>query len=111
MLANAGYIVLKVETKQSGAVVDVVNDSYRPWQLRKEIIETVVLPVLPTRLVDKQTVFHINPTGRFVIGGSKGDCGLTGRKIVVDTYGGRGGHGGGAFSGKPSPPRQQPLEN
>jgi S-adenosylmethionine synthetase len=68
--------------------------------LRKEIIEMVVLPVLPKRLVDKQTVFHINPTGRFVIGGPKGDCGLTGRKIVVDTYGGRGSHGGGAFSGK-----------
>lgn len=69
-------------------------------QLRKQIIEKVVLPVLPKRLVDKQTIFHINPTGRFVIGGPKGDCGLTGRKIIVDTYGGRGSHGGGAFSGK-----------
>jgi len=68
--------------------------------LRKEIIEKVVLPVLPKRLVDNKTVFHINPTGRFVIGGPKGDCGLTGRKIIVDTYGGRGSHGGGAFSGK-----------
>jgi S-adenosylmethionine synthetase len=69
-------------------------------QLRKQIIEKVVLPVLPKRLVDKKTIFHINPTGRFVIGGPKGDCGLTGRKIIVDTYGGRGSHGGGAFSGK-----------
>ena len=69
-------------------------------QLRKQIIEHVVLPVLPKRLVDNKTVFHINPTGRFVIGGPKGDCGLTGRKIIVDTYGGRGSHGGGAFSGK-----------
>ena len=69
-------------------------------QLRKQIIEKVVLPVLPKRLVDKGTIFHINPTGRFVIGGPKGDCGLTGRKIIVDTYGGRGSHGGGAFSGK-----------
>jgi S-adenosylmethionine synthetase len=68
--------------------------------LRKQIIEKVVLPVLPKRLVDKDTVFHINPTGRFVIGGPKGDCGLTGRKIIVDTYGGRGSHGGGCFSGK-----------
>jgi len=69
-------------------------------QLRKQIINTVVLPVLPKRLVDKKTIFHINPTGRFVVGGPKGDCGLTGRKIIVDTYGGRGSHGGGAFSGK-----------
>jgi len=69
-------------------------------QLRKQIIEKVVLPVLPKRLVDKDIVYHINPTGRFVIGGPKGDCGLTGRKIIVDTYGGRGSHGGGCFSGK-----------
>ena len=69
-------------------------------QLRKQIIEKVILPVLPKRLVDRDTIYHINPTGRFVIGGPKGDCGLTGRKIIVDTYGGRGSHGGGAFSGK-----------
>ncbi|MBN2128663.1 MAG: methionine adenosyltransferase [Sedimentisphaerales bacterium] len=69
-------------------------------ELRQEIIEKVVAPVLPKRLVDKKTRFHINPTGRFVIGGPKGDCGLTGRKIIVDTYGGRGSHGGGCFSGK-----------
>ncbi len=69
-------------------------------QLRKQIIEKVVLPVLPKRLVDRNIVYHINPTGRFVIGGPKGDCGLTGRKIIVDTYGGRGSHGGGCFSGK-----------
>jgi len=69
-------------------------------QLRKQIIEKVILPVLPKRLVDKDAIFHINPTGRFVVGGPKGDCGLTGRKIIVDTYGGRGSHGGGCFSGK-----------
>jgi S-adenosylmethionine synthetase len=68
--------------------------------LRKQIIENVVLPVLPKRLVDKNIIYHVNPTGRFVVGGPKGDCGLTGRKIIVDTYGGRGSHGGGAFSGK-----------
>jgi S-adenosylmethionine synthetase len=69
-------------------------------KLRKEIIDKVILPVLPKRLVDKDIIYHINPTGRFVVGGPKGDCGLTGRKIIVDTYGGRGSHGGGAFSGK-----------
>jgi S-adenosylmethionine synthetase len=69
-------------------------------QLRKQIIEKVVLPVLPKRLVDRDIIFHINETGRFVIGGPKGDCGITGRKIIVDTYGGSSRHGGGCFSGK-----------
>ena len=69
-------------------------------QIRKQIIEKIVLPVLPAKLVDKNIIYHINPTGRFVVGGPKGDSGLTGRKIIVDTYGGRGSHGGGAFSGK-----------
>jgi len=69
-------------------------------QLRKQIIEQVIVPVLPKRLVDKDIVYHINPTGKFVTGGPKGDCGVTGRKIIVDTYGGRGSHGGGCFSGK-----------
>ena len=68
--------------------------------LRKQIIEKVIMPVLPKRLVDKDLIIHVNPTGRFVVGGPKGDCGLTGRKIIVDTYGGRGSHGGGAFIGK-----------
>ncbi|HUP66546.1 MAG TPA: methionine adenosyltransferase [Thermoanaerobaculia bacterium] len=68
--------------------------------LRETIVESVIRPVIPTHLIDEKTVFHINPTGRFVIGGPQGDTGLTGRKIIVDTYGGRGRHGGGAFSGK-----------
>jgi len=68
--------------------------------LRESIIEGVVRPVVPEGLLDDKTIFHINPTGRFVIGGPQGDTGLTGRKIIVDTYGGRGRHGGGAFSGK-----------
>ncbi|MBW8002814.1 MAG: methionine adenosyltransferase [Planctomycetes bacterium] len=69
-------------------------------KLTREIIKHVILPVLPKKLVDKDIIFHVNPTGRFVVGGPHGDCGLTGRKIIVDTYGGRGSHGGGAFSGK-----------
>jgi len=68
--------------------------------LYEEILKQVVMPVLPKKLVDKKMIVHINPTGRFVVGGPKGDCGVTGRKIIVDTYGGRGCHGGGAFSGK-----------
>jgi len=69
-------------------------------KLKEQIIKHVITPVLPKRLVDKKLIVHVNPTGRFVVGGPKGDCGVTGRKIIVDTYGGRGSHGGGAFSGK-----------
>ncbi|MDI6448336.1 methionine adenosyltransferase [Anaerobaca lacustris] len=69
-------------------------------KLRNEIVDKVIKPVLPARLIDKKTKFHVNPTGKFVVGGPKADCGLTGRKIIVDTYGGWGRHGGGAFSGK-----------
>lgn len=76
------------------------SDEISHSRLVKEIIEKVVKPVLPKKLVDKNTIYHINATGRFVIGGPKGDCGLTGRKIIVDTYGGMGRHGGGCFSGK-----------
>ncbi len=67
---------------------------------RQEIIEKVIKPVLPAHLIKGEIKYHINPTGKFVIGGPQGDCGLTGRKIIVDTYGGMGRHGGGAFSGK-----------
>lgn len=69
-------------------------------QLRQDILEYVIRPSLPSHLVDENTRFYINPTGRFVVGGPMGDCGLTGRKIIVDTYGGYARHGGGAFSGK-----------
>jgi S-adenosylmethionine synthetase len=69
-------------------------------QLRDQIIEQVVKPVLPARLLDKNTRYHVNATGCFELGGPKADCGLTGRKIIVDTYGGWGRHGGGCFSGK-----------
>lgn len=74
---------------------DVTHD-----QLKKEIIEKVIKPVIPEQYLDKNTKYYINPTGRFVIGGPQGDAGLTGRKIIVDTYGGYARHGGGAFSGK-----------
>jgi S-adenosylmethionine synthetase len=69
-------------------------------QIHKDIRKYVIDPVLPVGMVDKDTRFYINPTGRFVIGGPNGDAGLTGRKIIVDTYGGFARHGGGAFSGK-----------
>jgi S-adenosylmethionine synthetase len=69
-------------------------------EIRKAIIEHVIMPVLPEDMVDDDLKIYVNPTGRFVIGGPQGDAGVTGRKIIVDTYGGMGRHGGGAFSGK-----------
>jgi len=74
---------------------DVTNE-----EIRRELMEKVIQPVIPAKLLDAETVYHLNPSGRFVIGGPQGDAGLTGRKIIVDTYGGWGAHGGGAFSGK-----------
>ena len=75
-------------------------DSISTEELRARIQREVIDPILPHQFIDEATSFYINPTGRFVIGGPMGDCGLTGRKIIVDTYGGMGRHGGGAFSGK-----------
>nr|MCU0627470.1 methionine adenosyltransferase domain-containing protein [Gemmatimonadaceae bacterium] len=69
-------------------------------QIREAVIEQVVKPCIPAEFWNDAITFHVNPTGNFVIGGPQGDCGLTGRKIIVDTYGGMGRHGGGAFSGK-----------
>ena len=74
---------------------DVSNED-----LREGVMESIIKPVLPAEWLNEQTKYHINPTGRFEIGGPQGDCGLTGRKIIVDTYGGMARHGGGAFSGK-----------
>ncbi|CAO1629048.1 unnamed protein product [Sympodiomycopsis kandeliae] len=96
--------------KDGGAMVPVRVDtvvvstqhaeSISTEELRKEILEKIIKVVIPSNLLDAQTIFHIQPSGRFVIGGPQGDAGLTGRKIIVDTYGGWGAHGGGAFSGK-----------
>jgi S-adenosylmethionine synthetase len=76
------------------------DDKVKYKQLREAIVELVIDKALPKKLIDKATKIHVNPTGRFVVGGPQGDCGLTGRKIIVDSYGGMGRHGGGAFSGK-----------
>jgi S-adenosylmethionine synthetase len=76
------------------------DDDVTTEQLRADVKKHIIDPVVPSNMVDSGTKYHINPTGRFVIGGPHGDTGLTGRKIIVDTYGGMGRHGGGAFSGK-----------
>ena len=76
------------------------SDDISTEDLREAVMEEIIKPVLPEKWLHAETLYHINPTGRFVIGGPVGDCGLTGRKIIVDTYGGMARHGGGAFSGK-----------
>lgn len=93
------------ENKQPVRVDTVVistqhQDTIAMESLRKDIHEQVILPIIPQQMLDDATVLHINPTGRFVTGGPQGDSGVTGRKIIVDTYGGYARHGGGAFSGK-----------
>ena len=90
-----------VPTRVDAVVVSTQHDdNISTEELRKEVKAKIIDPVIPAGMVDSATKFHINPTGRFVIGGPHGDTGLTGRKIIVDTYGGMGRHGGGAFSGK-----------
>ncbi len=90
-----------VPVRVDAIVVSTQHDeSVKYKALREAIVELVIEKVIPKKLMDKNTKLHVNPTGRFVVGGPQGDCGLTGRKIIVDTYGGMGRHGGGAFSGK-----------
>ena len=90
--------------KPSGIDAVVLSTQHNPdiklGSLREAVMDEIILPVLPKDWISSDTKFHINPTGNFVIGGPVGDCGLTGRKIIVDTYGGMARHGGGAFSGK-----------
>ena len=92
------------DDKPVGIVAVVLSTQHSPdisqKDLHEAVMEEIIKPVLPAKWLSKDTVYHINPTGRFVIGGPMGDCGLTGRKIIVDTYGGMARHGGGAFSGK-----------
>nr|ABQ65709.1 S-adenosylmethionine synthetase [Pneumocystis jirovecii]ABQ65710.1 S-adenosylmethionine synthetase [Pneumocystis jirovecii] len=76
------------------------SESITTEEIRREVLEKIIKKVIPSNYLDDKTIFHIQPSGRFVIGGPQGDAGLTGRKIIVDTYGGWGAHGGGAFSGK-----------
>ena len=103
-----GKSQVSVQYGEDGAVerIDAVvvstqhSEEIAIGQLREAVIEEVIRPTLPANLIDKDTKFYVNPTGRFVIGGPMGDSGLTGRKIIVDTYGGYAAHGGGAFSGK-----------
>jgi len=87
-----------VSTQHDESVLDK-NDEFSK-RAKQQIIEQVIKPVIPKKMWNNDIIFHINPTGKFVIGGPHGDTGLTGRKIIVDSYGGRGAHGGGAFSGK-----------
>jgi len=98
-------VTLRYENGKPIAVDAVVlstqhNPDISLSNLREAVMEEIIKPVLPAEWLHKDTLFHINPTGNFVIGGPVGDCGLTGRKIIVDTYGGMARHGGGAFSGK-----------
>ncbi|HXE53208.1 MAG TPA: methionine adenosyltransferase [Tepidisphaeraceae bacterium] len=88
-----------ISTQHDESVIDKKKDAVSE-KAKREIIEQVIKPVIPKKLWNNDIIFHINPTGKFVVGGPHGDTGLTGRKIIVDTYGGRGAHGGGAFSGK-----------
>ncbi len=101
---KAQISVKYVDDKPVSVETVVISTQHAPEvsqeQIHKDVIEEVIRKVIPAQMMDENTIFHINPTGKFVIGGPQGDAGLTGRKIIVDTYGGSCPHGGGAFSGK-----------
>jgi len=94
---NGAMVPLRVHTVVISTQHD---DNVSNEQIRADLMEHVIKPVIPAHYLTKDTIYHLNPSGRFVIGGPHGDAGLTGRKIIIDTYGGWGAHGGGAFSGK-----------
>ena len=102
---SKSQVTIEYDEKGKPVRIDtvVISTQHKPGvsltKIRKDLV-AMAKAALPKKLLDKKTIFHINPTGKFEIGGPKGDCGLTGRKIIVDTYGGMGRHGGGAFSGK-----------
>lgn len=102
--AKSQVTIKYVDGKPAGVDAVVLSTQHSPEieykQLQEAVMEEIIKPVLPSEWLDKDTKYLINPTGRFVVGGPVGDCGLTGRKIIVDTYGGMARHGGGAFSGK-----------
>lgn len=102
--AKSQLSVHYVDGKPQSINTVVISTQHNPdvshAQIEEAVIETIIKPVLPANLINSKTRFLINPTGRFVVGGPAGDCGLTGRKIIVDSYGGTARHGGGAFSGK-----------
>ena len=102
--AKSQLSVRYVDGKPQSINTVVISTQHNPdvshAQIEEAVIETIIKPVLPANLINSKTRFLINPTGRFVVGGPAGDCGLTGRKIIVDSYGGTARHGGGAFSGK-----------
>jgi len=102
--AKSQVTIKYVDGKPAGIDAVVLSTQHSPdieyKQLQEAVMEEIIKPVLPAEWLDSNTKYHINPTGRFVVGGPVGDCGLTGRKIIVDTYGGMARHGGGAFSGK-----------
>jgi S-adenosylmethionine synthetase len=89
-----------ISTQHDPSVNGKSKDDEVLAEIKREVIEKVIKAVIPASLLDAKTIYYVNPTGKFVLGGPHGDCGLTGRKIIVDTYGGMGRHGGGAFSGK-----------
>jgi len=102
--AKSQVTINYINGKPAGISAVVLSTQHHPDiaqdELQKEVLEKIIRPVLPEKWINQDTKVHINPTGRFVIGGPLGDCGLTGRKIIVDTYGGMARHGGGCFSGK-----------
>ncbi len=104
LMQKAKLLFAIVDDKPVGIDAVVLSTQHHPDvnqdDLVEAVIEEIIKPTLPEEWLDKNTRYYVNPTGRFVIGGPLGDCGLTGRKIIVDTYGGMARHGGGCFSGK-----------